>query len=440
MPLSNAEQQEAMHLLRELSYLSLAIVQAVACMNASSMTVQQYQAQLDQHKEAVLGYSDGSSEGELRESGLRKTVAAVLFLSISQVRHSNAVAADCLFVAACVDRKDISLDLLVAASPQVREDAVKVLDKYALISRRPAERALDVHRLVHQALRNRLQVQGRFMQWTQHTITQLLRVFPNDDHSNRSKWRRLLPHAQHALSHSLADDNGEGRSDLAWKCAMTLYSDGRYKEAKELFVQVMQARKRMLGEEHPDTLSSTANLASACRNQGRWKEAEELEVQVMQTEKRVLGNEHPNTLSSKANLALTYWNQGRWKEAEKLEIGVMQMAKRVLGDEHPDTLSSMNNLASTYMNQGRWQEAEELFVQVMQARKRVLSEEHPSTLTSMNNLAFTLWSQARYEEALALLGTCFHSRQQVLGEQHHDTQSLLDTLRSWRAECSNKDL
>ena len=51
----------------------------------------------------------------------------------------------------------------------------------------------------------------------------------------------------------------------------------------------METRKRVLGEEHPDTLTSMANLASTYRNQGRWKEAEELEVQVMETRKRVLG-------------------------------------------------------------------------------------------------------------------------------------------------------
>jgi len=39
-PLSNAEQQEAMHLLEELSHLPLAIAQAAAHMNASGMTVQ----------------------------------------------------------------------------------------------------------------------------------------------------------------------------------------------------------------------------------------------------------------------------------------------------------------------------------------------------------------------------------------------------------------
>ena len=53
-----------------------------------------------------------------------------------------------------------------------------------------------------------------------------------------------------------------------------------------------------------------ANLASTYRNQERWTEAEQIEVQVLETRKRVLGEEHPNTLSSMANLASTYSKQG----------------------------------------------------------------------------------------------------------------------------------
>jgi hypothetical protein len=40
----------------------------------------------------------------------------------------------------------------------------------------------------------------------------------------------------------------------------------------------METSLRVLGEEHPDTLTTVANLASTYRNQGLWKEAEELEV------------------------------------------------------------------------------------------------------------------------------------------------------------------
>src|SRR5437588_738312 len=50
----------------------------------------------------------------------------------------------------------------------------------------------------------------------------------------------------------------------------------------------MKARKRVLGQEHPDTLTSMANLASTYRNQRRWKEAEELEVQVVETKRQTV--------------------------------------------------------------------------------------------------------------------------------------------------------
>ena len=71
-------------------------------------------------------------------------------------------------------------------------------------------------------------------------------------------------------------------------------------------MQVIEARKKKLGADHPFTLTSMANLASTYRNQGRWDAAGELEVQVMETSKKKLGADHPDTLSSIANLALTY--------------------------------------------------------------------------------------------------------------------------------------
>ncbi|KAG9197006.1 hypothetical protein G6514_002694, partial [Epicoccum nigrum] len=325
--LSDAEQHEARWLLQELSHLPLAVVQAAACINASSMTVQEYRARLFKHRELSLRYNSDLPEDNVRSSGMVDPVATTLSVSMDQITRDAASAADYLCLAACVDRKDISLDLLDAASLQTREDAIKVLNKYALVTRRPADSALDVHRLVHQALREQLQVQRRLQYWTHHAMTQLLQIFPDDKHSDRSKWRRLLPHAQYVLSHSSTDNGVKGRLDLASSCAMALYSDGRYEEAEELQVQVIQTMERVLGDEHPDTLTSMSNLALTYWSEGRWKEAEELQVQVIQTMERVLGDEHPDMLTSMSNLASTYWKQGRQKEAEVLQVQVVQTRK-----------------------------------------------------------------------------------------------------------------
>ena len=426
-PVLESEQQEARLLLDELSYLPLAIVQAAAYINTRNTTLGYYRLQLLRQKEEARKRSRIPSEGRLQEYGTTGPVATTLLISMDQIRGSDPLAAEYLFLAASVDRKDIPLDLLEAPSPQ-REATIKVLNSYALVTRRPAKSALDIHQLVHSALRGWLQKQERMEQWTQHAIARLLRVFPDDNHGNRSKWRRLLPHARYTLSHDVPKEDGWDRIALARKCALALSSDGRYNESEELFVQVMETRKRVLGEEHPDTLSSIANLASTYRNQGRWKEAEELFVQVMEMRKRVLGEEHPDTLSSMANLASTYRNQGRWKEAEELEVQVMETRKRVLGEEHPDTLSSMANLASTFWNQGRWKEAEELFVQVMKTRKRVLGEEHPDMLTSMANLAATYRNQGRWKEAEELEVQVMETSSRVLGEEHPDTLSNIANL------------
>jgi hypothetical protein len=60
--------------------------------------------------------------------------------------------------------------------------------------------------------------------------------------------------------HSLAEDDDRETLDLSHRCVLALYSDGRYKEAEELQVQIMETKERVLGEEHPDTLTSMANL------------------------------------------------------------------------------------------------------------------------------------------------------------------------------------
>ncbi|OJJ78724.1 uncharacterized protein ASPGLDRAFT_30469 [Aspergillus glaucus CBS 516.65] len=98
--------------------------------------------------------------------------------------------------------------------------------------------------------------------------------------------------------------------------------------------------------------------------EGQWEEAEKLQVQVVDAHKTKLGEDHLATLTSMANLAMTYWNQGRWEEAEKLNVQVVETDKTKLGENHPHTLITMANLALIYRDQGRWEEAEKLNVQV----------------------------------------------------------------------------
>jgi Tetratricopeptide repeat len=73
----------------------------------------------------------------------------------------------------------------------------------------------------------------------------------------------------------------------------------------------------------------------------RWKEAEELEVQVMEKRERVLGQDHPDTLTSMNNLAFAWKSQGRDIEAFDLLNECFLLRKQKLGADHPDTRSSL---------------------------------------------------------------------------------------------------
>ena len=57
-------------------------------------------------------------------------------------------------------------------------------------------------------------------------------------------------------------------------------------------------------------LSSMNNLASTFWNQGRWEEAKKLFMEIMETSKAKLRTDHPDTLTSMANSASMYRNQG----------------------------------------------------------------------------------------------------------------------------------
>jgi len=81
---------------------------------------------------------------------------------------------------------------------------------------------------------------------------------------------------------------------------------------------------------------------------------------VVEVRERVLGNEHPSTLTSMNNLALVQRDQGKYDEAEQMYREVVEVREKVLGKEHPDTLTSMSYLAAVLIDQSQYEEAEKI--------------------------------------------------------------------------------
>ncbi|PTB40369.1 hypothetical protein M441DRAFT_459641 [Trichoderma asperellum CBS 433.97] len=460
----------------QLEHLPLALAQAAAFIQETSITVHKYLQLLRNSDKDIVHLLSKEFETVGRDTEAPQAVAQTWMLSFQQIEQQHVLASELLSFMSMLDRQDIPAQFISYYAEQAGNgvprgeieliEALGILKAFSFVTEETSG-SFDMHRLVQLVTRKWLTSRGTIGRFGTEALKTVSEMYPFGKYETRTKCAAYLSHANAVLQldgPKSRDENEAKASLLHWKwshaemfnieareirrgllghdhldtlssmanLASTFWSQGRWKDAEDLFVQVIETRKMRLGADHPSTLNSMANLASTYRSQGRWKEAEDLEVQVMEISKTKLGADHPDTLTSMANLASTYQNQGRWKEAEGLEVQVMEIRKTKLGADHPDTLTSMANLASTFWNQGRWKEAEGLEVQVMETRKTKLGADHPDTLTSMNNLAFTWKSQDRHKDALALMKTCAQTQHQVLGPRHPYTISSQSMVEKWR--------
>jgi thioredoxin-like negative regulator of GroEL len=92
--------------------------------------------------------------------------------------------------------------------------------------------------------------------------------------------------------------------------ASALHALGDLAGARDLQQRTYDASCRVLGEDHPDTLTSANNVASALRALGDLAGARDLQQRTYGTFGRVLGENHPDTLTSATNLAVTLHDLG----------------------------------------------------------------------------------------------------------------------------------
>ena len=79
-----------------------------------------------------------------------------------------------------------------------------------------------------------------------------------------------------------------------------------------------------------------------------------LHEQILADSTRILGNDHPGTLSCRNNLAYAHRLAGDLDRAIPLFEQTLADRQRVLGPDHPDTLTTRSNLANACHAGGTW--------------------------------------------------------------------------------------
>jgi serine/threonine protein kinase/tetratricopeptide (TPR) repeat protein len=190
----------------------------------------------------------------------------------------------------------------------------------------------------------------------------------------------------------------------------------------------LELRRRALGPDHPDTLTSMSSLATAYWAAGRLDDAMRLHKEALERRRATLGRDHADTLESMGSLAVAYQDAGRSADALPLFEETLKRQQATLGPEHPDVLTSMNNLATAYEDDRQLGKAVPLFEETLKRRRATLSPDHPHTLISMSNLARAYREAGRLADALPLHEETLKRQKATLGADHTDTLVSMNDL------------
>jgi len=250
---------------------------------------------------------------------------------------------------------------------------------------------------------------------------------PSEARGNKVTAREILDKASSDVNSGLTRDP-ELQAQMMSVMGTVYDNLGLYSRAKELQEGALKIRQRVLGEEHPDTLTSADSLARVLAHEGHFAEAEKIFRETFEVRRRVRGPEHPDTLKSEDHLALVLYDEGHYPEAEKMLRETLEVQRRVLGPQSVDTLTSINNLANLLWSEGHYAEAEKLDRETLEVNRRILGPEHPATLKSTLSLANVLHHEGNYAEAEKLDREAINVQRRVLGPEHEDTLTSINNL------------
>jgi tetratricopeptide (TPR) repeat protein len=401
------EQRLARSLTAELGGLPLALDQAGAYLEATGMSLDEYQRIYQTHRHTLL------TERRSLIKDHPAPVATTWSLSFEHVEEKNPAAADLLRLCAFLAPDAIPETILtkgakhlgdqlapVAADAFLFALAIEALRAYSLLARDPRTKTLSVHRLVQAVTQDSLPTDAA-QQWKQRAVLAVSAARPDvDDVKQWPACELWLPHALLCATWIEQEQISTPEAALLLNAAgYYLNERGRYREVEPLYQRALAIDTAVYGPEHPDVATDLNNLAELYRAQGKYEQAVPLYQRALAIREQQLGAQHPDTAQSLNNLAGLYYEQGRKEEAMPLLRRALDIYERTLGEMHPDTAQSVYWLAFIAHQQGDYEQARPLYERALIIYERVLDRHHPQTEALRTHYATLLRAMGREEEA-----------------------------------------
>lgn len=223
-----------------------------------------------------------------------------------------------------------------------------------------------------------------------------------------------------------------------------LLQDQRKLSESELYRrEALEKSRRVLGEEHPDTLININSLGRLLAEQGRQSEAEPYYREALEKSRRVLGQEHKDTLTAMINLGRLLQDGGRPSESEPYLREALEAGRRGLGDTHPTTLIAVHAMGSLLVAQHRNAAATTLLVPFEIATREAFTGGNSWRLASfLMNLGKARMGLGEFAAAEANLLEAQPLLLETRGPQHKDThactQAVIDLYTAWHTAAPDQ--
>ncbi|MFI6910491.1 tetratricopeptide repeat protein [Nonomuraea sp. NPDC050394] len=331
----------AAELVRELGYLPLAVEQAAAYLHQTRLSPRAYLGLLRKHPAVVY---DRAARG----SDIERTIARIWRLTLDRLADTPS-AGQLLRVLAWYGAEPLPRTLLDTPDTDTADvrHALGELAAYNMITLDGA--AVIVHPLVQAVVRSFPDLfPGTDITNGLRRATELLddAIPPVHAPMQWPIWRMLVPHIAALAQNAQAETDSDITAHLFNQTGLFFMSQGAFTLSVRYHQRALTAYARIFTSDHPDTLASRNNLASAYQSAGDLGRAIPLYEQTLADMERVLGADHPSTLTSRNNLAGAYESAGDLGRAIPLYEQTLADAERVLGLDHPLTKAVQGNLSS----------------------------------------------------------------------------------------------
>jgi tetratricopeptide (TPR) repeat protein len=420
------ELSAANKLSEELGYLPLALEQAGAFIAAKQAAFRDY---LNSYREYHLKLLEQSPPvaGKYPAS-----VATTWDMNFREVAQISPAAIEVLELGAFLHSSGIPFELLGKGAPEfggnlreiknIQEDPLAInillepLTSYSLVRLQPTARTFEIHRLVQEVIKDRMDT-GKRAEWALRLAKGFALAFPRPEFSNWPTCERLVAHARATLrlceSSKLEE---EPVSRLANELGSYLEARAVFSEAEHLGRLAAGILRKLGG--HPLELSASLNnIAIICKKQGRFDEAEALYKEAIELNERVTGSSH-GLIAKLGNLGSLYHALGKTGKAKPLFLRALELANQY--DEPLWESRILQNLAMLHVDEGKIQKAREHTMRALSIRREFLTPDHPDIGTSILRLAEIERKLGNHSEATKLLEEAAANKKIGLGEDHPD--------------------